>query len=105
MVEQRERPQLRQKVCSRWGKEFGCAQGEPGCWCESIVVRRETLAELRLLADDCLCPTCLAGFAERDEQTLGEAQSANRQAASSTWAKAVPHPSLPARSLPPLSAL
>ena len=35
-------------------------------------MRRETLAELRTLADDCLCPTCLAGFADRDRHALGE---------------------------------
>jgi cobalamin transport system permease protein len=100
VVEQRERPQLRQKVCSRCGKEFGCAQGEPGCWCESIVLRRETLAELRTLADDCLCPTCLAGFAERERQTRGEAESANGSGKGSTWAKAVPHASIRARGVP-----
>ncbi len=100
MLEQHERPQLRQKECSRCGKEFGCAQGEPGCWCESIVVRRETLAELRTLADDCLCPTCLAGFAERDQHALGEPPGTNGHGTGSTWAKAVPHASIRARGVP-----
>jgi cobalamin transport system permease protein len=100
VVEQRERLPLRQKECSRCGKEFGCAQGEPGCWCESIVVRRETLAELRTLADDCLCPTCLAGFAERDQHALGALPTTNGSGTGSTWAKAVPHASIRARGVP-----
>ena len=99
MVEQRERPALRRKACSRCDKQFGCAQGEPGCWCESIVVRRETLAELRTLADDCLCPTCLAGFAERDRQ-IGELPSTNGHVTGSTWAKVMPHTSIRARGVP-----
>jgi iron complex transport system permease protein len=100
VLEQHERPSLRQKECSRCGKEFGCAQGESGCWCESIVVRRETLAELRKLADDCLCPRCLAGFAERDRQALGDPPSTNGHGSGSTWAKAVPHASIRARGVP-----
>jgi iron complex transport system permease protein len=100
VLEQRERPHLRQKVCSRCGKEFGCAQGEAGCWCESVIVRRETLAELRRLADDCLCPTCLAGFAERDQHTLDRLPSVNASRIGSTWAKAVPHASVRARGVP-----
>ena len=34
------------KACSRCGQRFGCAQGEPGCWCEAVILRRETLAEI-----------------------------------------------------------
>jgi iron complex transport system permease protein len=99
VVEQRARPLLERKPCSRCGKEFGCAQGEPGCWCESILLRRETLEELRTLADDCLCPTCLAGFAERDRRALAEGPNPNGGTASS-WAKAVPHASIRARGVP-----
>ncbi len=47
------------KRCERCGGEFGCADGAPGCWCEGVVLSRDTLAELRALADDCLCPDCL----------------------------------------------
>jgi iron complex transport system permease protein len=100
VLEQRERPPLRQKECPRCGKQFGCAQGEPGCWCESIVLRRETLAELRTLADDCLCPTCLAGFAERDQDAREALESANGHGTCSSWAKAVPHASIRARGVP-----
>ena len=85
-------PDLRRKQCLRCGNEFGCAQGEPGCWCESIVLSRETLAELRTLADDCLCPACLSGFAERG----------NGGRTGSTWAKAIPHAAVRARGVPPV---
>ena len=43
----------RTKDCPRCHKRFGCAHGEPGCWCESIILRRETLIELRTIANVC----------------------------------------------------
>jgi cobalamin transport system permease protein len=90
VIEQHTRgPALRVKGCSRCGKEFGCAQGEPGCWCESVVLDRETLAEIRELADDCLCPDCLTSFAKRD----GEAAEGR----ATKWAKAIPHAAVRAR--------
>ena len=92
-------PGLQRKQCARCGEEFGCAQGEPGCWCESVVLRRETLAELRTLADDCLCPTCLAAFAERDERYGGEA-NADGTRSGRTWAKAVPDAAIRSRGVP-----
>jgi hypothetical protein len=51
------------KQCPRCGRRFGCAEGRPGCWCETVPLSTETLGELRALALDCLCPTCLSGFA------------------------------------------
>jgi iron complex transport system permease protein len=54
------------KSCQRCGRAFGCGFGEPGCWCEQVTLRRETLREIRALADDCLCPACLESFAARD---------------------------------------
>jgi iron complex transport system permease protein len=62
----------RSKVCSQCGRTFGCGQGQPSCWCGSIELRRETLAELREIAEDCLCPACLGSFAKRD-RALGQA--------------------------------
>ena len=53
------------KRCPRCGDDFGCAEGEPGCWCETVAIPRETLTELRSLADDCFCPACLRSFAEQ----------------------------------------
>jgi iron complex transport system permease protein len=78
----------RSKPCARCGRRFGCADGEPGCWCESVVLSRETLAELRAIADDCLCPACLRSFAEPGPGEQGR------------WAKAVPHSAVRARGVP-----
>src|SRR5258708_39132278 len=82
-----QRPTFRVKQCSRCGKEFGCGQGEPGCWCEPVVLDRETLAEIRELAGDCLCPACLTSFAQRD----GDEAAAGR---ASWWAESIPHTSI-----------
>ncbi|HET8894509.1 MAG TPA: cysteine-rich CWC family protein, partial [Gaiellaceae bacterium] len=98
MIEERtRRPALRVKQCSRCGKEFGCAHGEPGCWCESVVLDRETLAEIRELADDCLCPECLTSFAKHDGEA-GERRATR-------WAKAIPHAAVRARGVSPAWAL
>jgi hypothetical protein len=94
----------RRKLCPSCAAEFGCADGAPGCWCEAVVLARDTLAELRALADDCLCPSCLAGFATRDARraaTNGEADGATR-AGASHWAKAIPDDAIRARGVPPL---
>ena len=101
MVEQRERSALRRKECPSCGEQFGCAEGEPGCWCESVVLRRETLVELRALADDCLCPACLAGFAERDrgEPSVDGSPDLGGESGAG-WAKAIPHGAVRARGVP-----
>lgn len=103
MFEQR-RPStaLRLKECPICHEQFGCSEGEPGCWCESVVLRRETLIELRTLADDCLCPACLTGFAERErgESSDGSSNPAGLSVASA-WAKAIPHAAVRARGVPP----
>jgi iron complex transport system permease protein len=93
-----DRPAFSVKQCSRCGAEFGCAQGEPGCWCESVVLSRETLAEIRELADDCLCPACLRGFAEREDGEATERRTTG-------WAKAIPHTAVRARGVSPAWAL
>ena len=49
----------RRKLCPRCRTRFTCGHGEPGCWCESIVLRRETLAQIRALADDYPSPANL----------------------------------------------
>jgi iron complex transport system permease protein len=94
----------RRKLCPSCAAEFGCADGAPGCWCETVVLARATLVELRALADDCLCPSCLAGFAARDARlaaTNGEAGGAPR-AGATHWAKAIPDDAIRARGVPPL---
>jgi iron complex transport system permease protein len=54
------------KTCPLCEQQFECAQGQPGCWCEGTVLERQTLAEIRMVAAGCLCPTCLSSFAERE---------------------------------------
>jgi iron complex transport system permease protein len=95
------------KTCSRCGRQFGCRHGEPGCWCESVELRRETLAEIRALADDCLCPSCLGDFARRDRDEAASAGTAPAAAGQrqGTWAKAIPDASIRARGVPPLWGL
>jgi hypothetical protein len=93
----------RRKLCPSCAAEFGCADGAPGCWCEAVALARETLAELRVLADDCLCPACLAGFAARDASRASANGTA--RAGSGHWAKAIPHDAIRARGVPPLWGL
>jgi len=52
-----------EKNCSKCGTPFGCKAEGPGCWCESLQVAPETLAQLRGQYDNCLCPSCLQQFA------------------------------------------
>jgi iron complex transport system permease protein len=52
------------KICSFCDASFDCHEGGPGCWCESIVLTRDTLAELRALSEDCVCADCLQDLAE-----------------------------------------
>lgn len=97
---ERPGPPLRTKTCLRCGGRFGCRQGQPGCWCEAVELTRTTLAELRASADDCLCPSCLEEFAERDRR-LAEGEERRQRG----WAKALPHPAVRARGVPPLWAI
>src|SRR5712692_6286122 len=80
------------KTCPLCGKQFGCAQGQPGCWCEAVTLRRETLAEIRTAAAGCICPACLSGFAEKERARRdGDADKDSDARAATLWAKALPH--------------
>jgi iron complex transport system permease protein len=63
------------------------------------VLRRETFVELRALAEECLCPACLAGFSARDAQRVGGEGGVGNGAVGHS-AKAIPHASIRARGLP-----
>ena len=90
------------KTCSSCGRPFGCGNGRPGCWCEAMEVRRDTLAEIRAQADDCICPVCLAGFAARERTTpAGGEDQKGPDGEGTTWAKAVPHAAVRARGVTP----
>ena len=90
----------RSKPCPLCREEFYCREGGPGCWCESVELTRQTLAELRTLATDCVCPSCLDAFARRQAQTLASAHGDASQAAGRMWAKALPHSAVRARGVP-----
>src|SRR5258708_39856070 len=86
------------KACSRCGQRFGCTQGEPGCWCEAVIPRRETLAEIRAVATDCICPACLSAFAEKDHVEREAATEVTAKNSNGTiWAKALPHSAVRSR--------
>jgi iron complex transport system permease protein len=86
------------KECQLCDERFGCGDGQPGCWCEGVVVTADTLARLRAIADDCLCPACLRGYAA-DERSLAAGDGRLISA------KAIPDAAVKARGLPPLWAL
>jgi hypothetical protein len=51
---------MRELICGRCGRRFGCGIDAGSCWCAEVTVepaRRQRLAEEY---DDCLCPSCLA---------------------------------------------
>jgi cobalamin transport system permease protein len=85
------------KTCARCGRRFGCGQGEPGCWCEAIQLRPETLAAIRSVSSDCLCPACLQAFAEEERAANGGAPKYVGSTSAPTWAKAVPHSAVRSR--------
>jgi iron complex transport system permease protein len=93
------------KTCPLCGKQFGCAQGRPGCWCEAVVLQRETLAEIRARADGCICPACLSGFAEKERSRHSDAEVAGENPAPTIWAKALPHSAVRSRGVSALWAL
>ncbi len=74
------------KACPRCGNRFRCADGAAGCWCVAVTLTRDALVEIRGLADDCLCATCLEEFSSRDV--------AGRE---TRWAKARPDSEIRAR--------
>ena len=105
MVSRRDQSLTQTKTCPLCGEEFECAQGRPGCWCESVVLATETLAEIRAAAEGCICPPCLSGFAEKQRARVdGDVPNAGRSTGPSTWAKAIPHPIVRARGISPLWA-
>lgn len=89
MIRERSR-----KTCGLCGTSFACGHGSPGCWCEGVEVDRESLAEIRRLSSDCMCPGCLQGFA-------GQTADPARQTVS---AKAIPDARVRARVVAPLWA-
>lgn len=46
-------------ICESCGVEFSCGAPAGKCWCFSVEVKTETLAELRHNYKSCLCQNCL----------------------------------------------
>jgi len=46
-------------ICESCGEEFSCGARIGKCWCFSVEVKAETLAELREDFKNCLCEDCL----------------------------------------------
>ena len=46
-------------ICESCGAEFSCGANVGECWCFSVEVKAETLAELRDNYKSCLCEDCL----------------------------------------------
>src|SRR5260370_20484200 len=96
------------KTCPLCEEQFECAQGQPGCWCEAVVLGRQTLADIRAVAYGCVCPSCLSGFAARErarrDSGAGGAGGADGNRAAATWAKALPHSAVRSRGVSALWA-
>jgi iron complex transport system permease protein len=89
------------KTCPLCDEQFECAQGQPGCWCEMVVLGRRTLADIRAVAYGCVCPACLSGFAARERDSDGVDENTGPV----TWAKAVPHAAVRSRGVSAVWAL
>jgi len=61
-----------EKHCSKCQATFGCKNEGPGCWCESLQVPLETLGQLRVQYENCLCPACLREYATGAVESPGE---------------------------------
>lgn len=55
------------ETCEACGAAFGCGVDQESCWCNSVAVPAEKLAELRGRYSSCLCPSCLARVAGGDD--------------------------------------
>ncbi|MBK7182402.1 MAG: cysteine-rich CWC family protein [Bacteroidetes bacterium] len=56
------------KICSKCSRSFECQNESMGCWCEELFLSINTLNEIKQQYDNCLCPTCLKEFADRDKK-------------------------------------
>jgi hypothetical protein len=61
----------RTTTCPRCGEPFACGVGADRatpCFCVSVALGADRLAELRARWSDCLCADCLATLAKHPEQ-------------------------------------
>lgn len=57
------------KNCSKCGKSFECAHHND-CWCSEYVIPTDILRFLKKTYEDCLCPDCLAQYAENKGRNI-----------------------------------
>lgn len=86
------------KTCPLCDEQFECAQGQPGCWCEAVVLGRQTLADIRAVAYGCVCHSCLSGFAARERaRRNSDLDGPDENKPPAIWAKAIPHAAVRSR--------
>jgi hypothetical protein len=52
------------KRCPACGKYFTC-DGDNDCWCEKVQINKREFLVLNQKYTDCICPQCLAQYAEK----------------------------------------
>jgi hypothetical protein len=62
----------RQLICESCGASFSCYPW-PGsnCWCGSVTISGEALADLKAKFGQCICPECLAKYAQKVQVERG----------------------------------
>jgi hypothetical protein len=53
----------RHATCESCGGPFACELSLAGCWCGKVDLTSAARAQLRAKFQNCLCPTCLKGYA------------------------------------------
>ncbi len=52
------------KKCPKCGASFQCF-GDADCWCENVQIHKPEMLKIIENFNDCLCPACLAEYAEK----------------------------------------
>ena len=69
------------KECALCTAPLQCSAESGGCWCEQLLLDDDARAGLRAVADECVCPDCLARFAHRAAPARGLGRRATLVAA------------------------
>lgn len=56
---------IKQSVCPQCGQTFTCSTATGKCWCQNFSISDENLKLLKTRYKTCLCPSCLAAFSEK----------------------------------------
>jgi hypothetical protein len=67
---------VREVRCQLCGSAFTCER-RTGCWCSAVNASKGSRARLRLTADDCVCPVCLAADTQEDGVATTERRKMN----------------------------